>query len=494
MLAKNHPQTLLVMLATVKLGAIAGMLNYNQRGHVLSHSVSILDAVVLVVDPEAAEALESIDKTELPSVTVDFAELDAQAQGLSESNPEITAKLPSSTKAFYIFTSGTTGLPKASIMSHYRWMTSMDGIGGMGVRLRRTDTMYSVLPLYHNNALTVALSSVLASGACLAIGKSFSASRFWDDVELNRATAFCYIGELCRYLLAQPEQSSDATNGIKTIVGNGMRAEIWDDFADRFEIERVVEFYGASELNLAFINVFNIDRTAGFCPLPFKIVDYDHETGEPARDSQGRLTKVPKGEAGLLISEISAKVPFDGYTDYDASTKKIITDAFKSGDRWFNSGDLVRNLGMNHIAFVDRLGDTFRWKGENVATTEVEAALDDVDEIDAVVVYGVEVRGADGKAGMAAITLREGAEFDPKALAAHLYEELPAYAIPLFVRVVPELEQTSTFKNRKVELREQGFSDVGDDDLYVLTGRGDGYVKFYDDYPDDVAGAKVPRG
>ena len=149
---------------------------------------------------------------------------------------------------------------------------------------------------------------------------------------------------------------------------------------------------------------------------------------------------------------------------------------------------------MGHIAFVDRLGDTFRWKGENVATTEVEGALDDVEAIDGVVVYGVEVRGADGKAGMAAITLREGAEFDPKALADHLYGELPAYAIPLFVRVVPELEQTSTFKNRKVELREEGFSDVGDDDLYVLTGRGDGYVKFYDDYPDDVAGAKVPRG
>ncbi len=493
-LAKNHPQTLLVMLATVKLGAIAGMLNYNQRGHVLSHSLGILDAKVLVVDPEVKDALDSIDKSQLPSLTVDFTELDEQAQGLSERNPEVTADLPSSTKAFYIFTSGTTGLPKASIMSHYRWMTSMDGIGGMGVRLRHTDTMYSVLPLYHNNALTVSLSSVLASGACLAIGKSFSASRFWDDVELNRATAFCYIGELCRYLLAQPEKSSDATNGIKTIVGNGMRAEIWDDFAGRFKIERVVEFYGASELNLAFINVFNIDRTAGFCPLPFKIVQYDQESGEPKRDSQGKLTKVSKGEAGLLISEISAKVPFDGYTDDDASTKKIITDAFKSGDRWFNSGDLVRNLGMGHIAFVDRLGDTFRWKGENVATTEVEGALDDVEEIDGVVVYGVEVRGADGKAGMAAITLREGAEFDPKALADHLYGELPAYAIPLFVRVVPELEQTSTFKNRKVELREEGFSDVGDDDLYVLTGRGDGYVKFYDDYPDDVAGAKVPRG
>ncbi|OZG30375.1 long-chain-acyl-CoA synthetase [Williamsia sp. 1138] len=493
-LAKNKPQTLLVMLATVKLGAIAGMLNYNQRGQVLSHSLGILDATVLVVDPDAKEALDSIDRAEAPDVTVDFAELEDASEGLSEENPSVTAGLPASTKAFYIFTSGTTGMPKASIMSHYRWMTSMDGIGGMGVRLRHSDTMYSALPLYHNNALTVALSSVLASGACLAIGKSFSASKFWDDIILNRATAFCYIGELCRYLLAQPEKSTDRSHGVNIIVGNGMRSEIWDDFTKRFGIERVVEFYGASELNLAFINVFNLTKTAGFCPLPFKIVEYDAETGEPERNEKGRLTTVPKGGSGLLISEISDRVPFDGYTDEEASNKKIIKDAFKSGDRWFNSGDLVRDLGMHHIAFVDRLGDTFRWKGENVATTEVEAELGGVDAIDHCVVYGVEVPDTDGKAGMAAVTLRDGQELDPKALGKQLYDSLPAYAVPLFVRVVSELEQTSTFKNRKVELRDEGFDDVGDDKLYVLKGSADGYVEFYDDYPQDVAAAKVPRG
>lgn len=493
-LAKNKPQTLLVMLAAVKLGAVAGMLNYNQRGHVLNHSLGILDATVLVVDPDVAEALDSIEKSEVGAVTVDFEELDSAAEGLREENPAVTATLPASTKAFYIFTSGTTGMPKASIMSHYRWMTSMDGIGGMGVRLHHSDTMYSALPLYHNNALTVALSSVLASGACLAIGKTFSASRFWDDIILNRATAFCYIGELCRYLIAQPEKPTDRNHGVKIIVGNGMRAEIWEDFTTRFNIDRVVEFYGASELNLAFINVFNLTRTAGFCPLPYKIVEYDAETGDPKRNSDGRLTKVPKGGAGLLVSEISEKVPFDGYTDEAASNKKIITGAFKSGDRWFNSGDLVRDLGMSHIAFVDRLGDTFRWKGENVATTEVEAEFSGVDAIEQTVVYGVEIPNSDGKAGMAAITLREGKELDPKALGKTLYERLPAYAIPLFVRVVAELEQTSTFKNRKVELREEGYTDVDDDKLYVLTGSVDGYVDFYDDYPHDVAVAKVPRG
>ncbi len=492
-LAKNSPTDLTLMLATVKLGAVAGMLNYNQRGHILEHSMSLLGAKVLVHDPDCAEAFDSIPASALPEHVLDFAALDDAADGRSEANPAVTETLPASTKAFYIFTSGTTGLPKASVMSHNRWLASMSGIGGLAVRLRHSDTMYVPLPLYHNNALSVALASVLASGACIAIGRSFSASRFWDDIILNRATAFCYIGELCRYLLAQPEKPTDRSHGVKVVIGNGMRPEIWDEFAERFGIERIVEFYGASELNLAFVNAFGVKRTAGFCPLPYKIVDYDAD-GEPRRDRNGRLTEVRKGGTGLLIAQISDRVPLDGYTDDDATEKKVIRDAFKPGDAYFNSGDLVRDQGFMHIAFVDRLGDTFRWKGENVATTEVEAALDSFDTVAQAVAYGVEIPGTDGRAGMAAVKLRDGAELDPMKLAAHLYDELPSYAVPLFIRVVDDFEQTSTFKNRKVELREEGYDATGDDAVHVLAGRDAGYVEFYDDYPGEVAAAKVPRG
>ncbi|HNP58644.1 MAG TPA: long-chain-acyl-CoA synthetase [Gordonia sp. (in: high G+C Gram-positive bacteria)] len=494
LLGKNSPTLLYLTLATVKIGATAGMMNYNQQGEIADHSMTLLGAKVLVRDPDCAPTFESMSASVLPPHVYDYAEFDAASAGRSAMNPAVTATLPASTNAFYIFTSGTTGLPKASVMSHNRWLANMAGIGGMAVRLRHSDTMYIPLPLYHNNALSVSLGSVLAAGASVAIAKQFSASRFWDDIILNRATAFCYIGELCRYLLAQPPKPTDRSHGVRLAVGNGMRPEIWDEFSERFGIKRIVEFYGASELNLAFVNVFTVEKTAGFCPLPFKVVEYDQETGEARRDAKGRLRSVRKGEPGLLISEISSRVPLDGYTDSAATEKKIIRDGFKDGDSWFNSGDLVREVGWGHIAFVDRLGDTFRWKGENVATTEVERALVGHDGVDEAVVYGVAVPGTDGKAGMAAVTLAEGVAFDGKGLAEHLYSTLPAYAVPLFVRIIGAVEATSTFKNRKVELRDEGYGEVGSDPLYVFAGRSGGYVESYDDYAADVAAARAPRG
>ncbi|WFN91841.1 long-chain-acyl-CoA synthetase [Gordonia sihwensis] len=491
-LAKNSPTDLMVILAALKLGAVAGMLNYNQHGEVIDHSMKLLDSAALIYDPECADAFASISPERLPEHVLDFAALDAAAADKPDTDPAVTRDLPASTTAFYIFTSGTTGLPKASVMSHNRWLANYDGIGGLAVRLRPSDTMYVSLPLYHNNALSVSLGAVLAAGACIAISKQFSASRFWDDVVTNRATAFCYIGELCRYLLAQPSKPTDRRHSVRVIVGNGLRPEIWDEFTERFGIDRVVEFYGASELNLAFVNAFDVKRTAGFCPLPFRVVEYNDD-GTAKRDADGRLRKVPKGEPGLLIAEISDRVPVDGYTDSGDTEKKIIRDAFKKGDAYFNSGDLVLELGFAHIAFVDRLGDTFRWKGENVATTEVEGAADGVDAVAQSVAYGVEVPGCDGRAGMVAVQLRDGAELDPKAFADELYEALPGYAVPLFVRFVPEIETTSTFKNRKVELRKEAYTDTGDDEVWVLCGKADGYVPYYDGYAADVAAAKVPR-
>ncbi|EGD56886.1 long-chain-acyl-CoA synthetase [Gordonia neofelifaecis] len=491
-LAKNSPTDLMVILAALKLGAVAGMLNYNQHGEVIDHSMKLLDGKALVYDPECADAFASISSERLPENVLDFDALNDEAAGKPDVDPAVTKDLPASTTAFYIFTSGTTGLPKASVMSHNRWLANYDGIGGLAVRLRSSDTMYVSLPLYHNNALSVSLGAVLAAGACIAISKQFSASRFWDDVILNRATAFCYIGELCRYLLAQPAKPTDRRHSVRVVVGNGLRPEIWDEFTERFGIDRVVEFYGASELNLAFVNAFDVKRTAGFCPLPFRVVEYNDD-GTAKRDAAGRLRKVPKGEPGLLIAEISERVPVDGYTESSDTEKKIIRDAFKRGDAYFNSGDLVRELGFSHIAFVDRLGDTFRWKGENVATTEVEGAVDGLAAVQQTVAYGVEVPGCDGRAGMVAVQLSDGADLDPKELADELYDALPAYAVPLFVRFVPEIETTSTFKNRKVELRNESYTDLGDDTVWVLKGKADGYVPFYDGYPADVAAAKAPR-
>ncbi|MEV6767140.1 long-chain-acyl-CoA synthetase [Nocardia sp. NPDC051030] len=490
-LMTNRPEALLAVLAVVKLGATAGLLNHNQRDTVLQHSFGLLNSVVNVIGEECADALDTLSES-LTGVLWG-QELETAARTADSSNPAVCEQITAKERAYLIFTSGTTGLPKASVMTHLRWTKSMAGIGGLGVRLDNRDTLYCCLPLYHNNALTVALSSVIAGGATLALGRKFSASRFWEEAIANQATAFVYIGELCRYLLNQPAKRTDQLHKVRLAVGNGMRPEVWDNFQQRFGIKRIVEFYGASEGNVAFINAFTVDKTAGFTPLPFAIVEYDEATGKARRAPDGKLRRVRSGGVGLLLAKVTTSSPFDGYTDKSATESKLVRDGFKPGDCWFDTGDLVRDQRWGHIAFVDRLGDTFRWKGENVATTQVEGAFDGIDSVTQAVVYGVDIPGTDGKAGMAAVTLAENAVFDGKIAAKTLYDRLPTYAVPLFIRVVPELEQTSTFKSRKVELRNQGFTEDSDSTLYVLAGKSDGYIPAYPDYADDVAAAKAPR-
>jgi acyl-CoA synthetase (AMP-forming)/AMP-acid ligase II len=483
-LISNRPETLATIAGVVKLGAVAAMLNHNQRGAVLAHSLRLSRPVMLIAGEECAEAVASLtgaddalagiatmawDGSDAPEGWVSWAE--ACDHEPSANLPE-TATIVLREPAFHIFTSGTTGLPKASVMSHYRWTKGMAGLGQMTLRLTGDDTLYCALPLYHNNALTVCWGAVLANGAALALSRKFSASRFWDEIRAVDGTAFCYIGELCRYLLNQPPSPRDRQHAVRLMVGNGLRPEIWDQFQRRFGIQRIAEFYGASESNLAFVNGFNLSKTAGFCPLPFAIVEFDHDAEAPLRDRRGRLRKVASGGVGLLISEITERAPFDGYTDTRANEGKLLRDVFKKGDCWFNTGDLVRDQGFRHIQFVDRVGDTFRWKGENVATTEVEAALNRVAGVEQAVVYGVEVPGCDGRAGMAALTWTP-ARFDGARVAKLLRDALPAYAVPLFIRLRREQEVTATFKFRKVDLKREGFdpSRIGEP-LYVLDAGG----------------------
>lgn len=488
---RNSPNAVLAMLAAVKCGAVAGMLNYHQRGEVLAHSLGLLEAKVLIAETDLVSAVAECGGSS-GTQTLTVEDLERFAASAPATNPASASAVHARDTAFYIFTSGTTGFPKASVMTHLRWLKALAAFGGIGLRLKSSDTLYCCLPLYHNNALTVALSSVITSGATLALGKSFSASKFWDEVIANDATAFIYIGEVCRYLLNQPAKPTDRAHKVRVIAGNGLRPEIWDEFTKRFGIARVCEFYASSEGNAAFINVFNVPRSTGVFPMPLAYVEYDPDTGAPLRGDDGRVRRVPAGEPGLLLSPVNRLQPFDGYTDPESSEKKLVRNAFREGDCWFNTGDVMSPQGMGHAAFVDRLGDTFRWKGENVATTQVEAALASDDSVEDCTVFGVEVPRTGGRAGMAAVKLRDGAEFDGQSLARAVYEQLPGYALPLFVRVVESIEQTTTFKSRKVELREQAYGPDVEDPLYVLAGRDEGYVPFYDEYPDEVAEGKRP--
>ena len=490
---RNSPEAVLTMLAAVKCGAVAGMLNHHQREEVLAHSIGLLNATVLVAETDLIEPITSSGAELMGVELISVEDFDTAAQGKSTENPASADEVQARDPAFYIFTSGTTGHPKASVMTHLRWLRALAAFGGLGLRLRGNDTLYCPLPMYHNNALTVALSSVIDAGATLALGKSFSASRFWDEVRQMDATAFIYIGEVCRYLLNQPAKAGDRAHKIRVIVGNGLRPEIWEEFTRRFGIGRVAEFYAASEGNTGFINVFNIPGSTGVNPMPLAYVEYDPETSEPVRGADGRVRRVPPGRPGLLLSPVNRLSPFDGYTDKAASEKKLVRNAFKDGDVWFNTGDLMSPQGMGHAAFADRLGDTFRWKGENVATTEVEGALAADRAIEECTVFGVEVPDTGGRAGMAAVKLREGSQLEPRALAETLYATLPVYAVPLFIRIVDSLETTTTFKSRKVELRNQGYGADVADPLYVLNGRKEGYVPFYASYAADVAAGRRPH-
>lgn len=479
----NRPETLAAVVGIVKLGAVAALLPSSQRGATLAHSLDVSKARLLLCDADMAAAVDEAGADTPTRWLWDKPARDGWEDATERfdraatSNPPTTRAVRLEQPCYYIFTSGTTGLPKASVMTHYRFYAAMAGLGDTVLRLDAGEVLYCPLPLYHNNALTVSWGAVLASGAALALVPKFSASRFWDDIVRFRAVAFCYIGELCRYLLNQPAHKHERDHGVRVAVGNGLRPDLWDAFKHRFGIERIAEFYGASEGNLAFINAFNQDKTAGYCPMPFAVVEFDADAAAPVRDAKGRMQRVATGEPGLLIAEVTNTARFDGYTDAEASEKKLLRDCFKAGDCWFNSGDLVREQGWKHIQFVDRLGDTFRWKGENVSTTEVEGALTACDGVEEAVVYGVEVPGCDGRAGMAAITLEAGAEFDAKAIAEHLQASLPPYAVPVFLRQRAAQEATATFKYRKTELKAQGFDPAACGEPLWFRAAGGSYHK-----------------
>jgi citronellyl-CoA synthetase len=479
---ENRLELLAILAALSKLGAVGALVNTTQRGKVLAHSLNLVNPAFIVVGAELLEAFnevaELLENPQTPRYWIadqdclvdagvapdGWRNLLQLAQNQALGNPPDSAKVQLKDPCFLIYTSGTTGLPKASILSHGKWIKAYGGFGHSGLTLNEQDVLYLTLPCYHNNAVTVCWSAAIAGGAAIALRRKFSASAFWPDVARYQATCFGYIGELCRYLLNQPESPAEKNNSLRCMIGNGLRPSIWNEFKARFGVEQITEFYASSEGNIGFTNVFNFDNTVGFSPATYAIVRYDLENDRAIRTAKGFLQKADKGEAGLLISEISAKWPFDGYTDPSKSEAAILRNVFKQGDAWFNSGDLMRDIGCKHAQFVDRLGDTFRWKGENVSTTEVENVLGAFPGVEDAVVYGVEIPGTNGRCGMAALRLSEGAQLDGAALAAHLDSELPVYAAPLFIRLLSEVETTGTFKYKKTDLKQAAYNpaQVGD--------------------------------
>lgn len=486
---ENRTELLIVVAALAKIGAVSAMVNTSQTGKVLEHSVNLVNPKAAIVGQELIGAFnDSFDNfglkhddcyfvgenavNQTADTPANYGNLFELARDCSSENPASSKNIFLKDPLFYIYTSGTTGMPKAVVFNHGRFMRGVGTFGYVCMRQTPEDVMYVPLPFYHSTAMVVCWGGVLGGAAAVAIRDKFSASEFWDDCIKYGATGFGYVGELCRYLLNQQPSPKDREHKVYKMVGNGLRPSVWNEFKERFGIKRVHEFYASSEGNAAFANLFNMDMTVGFSPLKFSLVKYDEETGMPVRNEQGFAENVVDGEPGLLLGKITDESPYDGYTDPEKTKKTILDDVFEKGDSWFNSGDVMRHIGFNHAQFVDRLGDTFRWKGENVSTTEVESVIHEYEQIEDSVVYGVEIPNTNGRAGMAILFLKgEESEFNFDAFHAHMKDQVPSYAVPLFLRVRKgSADTTGTFKFKKADLKKEAFyiDRCEGESIYVL--------------------------
>jgi len=499
LLMQNRPEFLETWAGLAKVGATCALINTNLAGRALEHAIATADAKHVIVGSECLEALASLDGAAPWQVWVSVdkgSQRAATPQGARDLTSELatrpSANPPASAREgartgddlFYIYTSGTTGLPKAARFSHMKFISTgtASRLAGFGA----TDVMYCALPLYHSAGGAMAVGTVLLSGGTLALRRRFSARDFWSDVRATESTAFQYIGEFCRYLLNQPSDPRDGEHRLSFCIGNGLRPDIWEPFRDRFRIPRIVEFYGATEGNVAMLNLDNKVGSVGRIPskllMDARLVRYDVERDEHLRSADGRLLECATGEVGELVGALPRRTGdnrgrFEGYTSKEATERKILRNAFADGDSFFRTGDLLKQDAGGYFYFVDRIGDTFRWKGENVSTQEVAEAAGAFPGIQLANVYGVEVPGGDGRAGMAALVVADPLGFDTRAFYEHVVSSLPSYAVPVFLRLQREAEVTGTFKLRKVELQREGWDPAAlEDPLFIRDDAARAYV------------------
>ncbi|MEZ2142703.1 long-chain-acyl-CoA synthetase [Bradyrhizobium sp. DN5] len=480
-------------LGISRIGGVAALINTKLIGQSLAHCVDVAKPSHVIVAHELMEMWDSAApylKTDAKvwahgdargerAIDVALAALDDGAL-----SPDEHGNVTIDDRALLIYTSGTTGLPKAASISHRRilnWGFWFAGLTGATPQ----DRLYDCLPLFHSVGGIVAPCSMLAAGGSVVIAEKFSASHFWSDIVRHDCTLFQYIGELCRYLLKAPPSEYENRHRLRLVCGNGLRGDIWEDFQARFSIPGILEFYAATEGNFSLFNVEGQPGAIGRIPpllahrFPASLVKLDPDSGAPLRNEEGFCIACVRGEAGEAIGRIGTADQgggrFEGYTDAGETEKKILRDVFARDDAWFRTGDLMRVDDKGFFHFVDRIGDTFRWKGENVATSEVSDAVRDFTGVIDAITYGVSIPGTDGRAGMSALVVNEG--FDIAALLAHLAQRLPAYARPVFIRISCEIDATETFKQKKGDLAREGFDpNAIADPLFMLDPKSGAYV------------------
>lgn len=500
LLMENRPEFVLFWLGLAKAGIVTALINTSARGAVLSHALEAVAARAIVVGSELAEAVAMLPEPALPAWEwaepgtphsgqhPDFAQLLATAPKTplpAGHRAGITAADP----LYLIFTSGTTGLPKAAKMSHLRFLNAGEMMGGL-MGFGPEDVFYCVLPLYHGAGGMVVPSGALAFGIPFVLRRRFSTSGFWKDVRRHRITAVYYIGEIIRYLLNVPPAADDRDNSLRAMGGAGLRPDVWQAFVERFGVDQVIEGLGSTEANYGITNVDNRIGSVGRLPYPdhtnIRVLRYDVDTGEHLRTPDGQYVRAAAGETGELVAEVLPGPGlagfFEGYTSTAETERKLLRNVFREGDVWFRTGDLVRFDAEDYYYFVDRVGDTYRWKSENVATQEVETILAQAPGVAVANVYGVRVPGHEGRAGMAALTPDDGFDFDPAAFHAHARTHLAPYAVPVFLRITAAPAMTTTYKLVKTALQRQGYSPAatGGDALYVADAMAGTYVPLTD--------------
>ena len=486
-----------IWLGLIQAGHPAALLNTHLRGEGLLHAVQTAGARIIVTDSVLLPVLERV-RNFLPPGFAIWVHGDASfgSPGISvldRSNHDgdgmtSVRRSPAGTNAtaLLIFTSGTTGLPKAAPVSHHRlleWSLWFAGI----MDTKQDDRLYNCLPMYHSTGGVAGIGGVLVNGGTVVLAERFSRSRFWADIVERGCTIFLYIGELCRYLTQAGFEDHETRHQLRLCCGNGLRADVWDIFQARFKIPAILEFYASTEGNVSLYNCEGrpgaIGRVPGFLAhrSPVKLIACDIETGEALRQADGTCVSCAIGESGEAIGKISGPNwqttrLFEGYSDSAATERKILRDVFEPGDAWFRSGDLMRQDSNGFFYFVDRMGDSFRWKGENVSTTEVADVLAGFAGVTEAIVYGVRVDGNEGRACMAALTVTS--RFDLDAFPDHAERHLPHYARPMFLRLCDWIETTGTFKPQKAKLSREAYDvSLVSDPVYAFDSKTGRYVK-----------------
>lgn len=500
----NRPEYITTVLAVNKLGGVTALVNNQLKEGPLEHALRIASPAFLVVGSEHAEKVAALGESlPVPAKNVGYVadrgcttpfpggfDLLAEATDKSRHGFASTATIDIGDPFVYIYTSGTTGLPKAALVRGHRFFRAGWLFGQNVMGIGPSDVVYSSgLPLYHSSGLILGWAATISGGASFCLRRKFSASGHWDDCDRHGVTVFTYIGEMCRYLANAPSHPKEQGHRIRCIMGAGLRPDVWEGFQRRFAIPMIYEFYGATEGNVGIVNIDGKPGMMGRLMPGHVVIAADPDTGKPLLDAQGRARKVAPGEAGLLLGKISKQNAFDGYVDSGKNASKIVRNAFGDGADYFDTGDLVQLHPRGYVSFRDRMGDTFRWKAENVSTNEVQEVLNRCPGVLETNVYGVQIEGHDGRAGMASIVTGEG--FDLDQLVAHATAHLPAYARPLFVRLQPEMATTGTFKHVKTNLREEGFDPAKVKDALYFLEEGKRYVPLDDALYRRIVGREI---